>query len=113
MYLLLTKHQLHYSSKQKINKNINNLKMSRKPKKPKKQFKHEFKKQLRLAIAAAIGFTIAFAWRNVIFDFIYNIIRQLNEETTILQSQLTTAMIITIIGVILIIIFSKLLKDKK
>lgn len=87
--------------------------MAKRVARSKKKFKHEFKKQLRLAIAAAIGFTIAFAWRNVIFDSIYNFVRKINEETSLLQSQLTTAIIITIIGVLLIMLFSRVLRDRR
>jgi len=32
------------------------------------QFKKEFKKQIRMMIVIALGFTIAFTWRQTVFD---------------------------------------------
>jgi len=98
----------------KIKSRIKRTNLRSRPRKKKfsRSYKNEFKKQLRLAIAAAIGFTIAFAWRNVIFDSTYQLIQTLNEKTTIFQTQFTTSLIITVIGVLLILLFSKLLKEK-
>jgi len=77
----------------------------------KKKFKKELKRQLRMAIAAAIGFLIAFSWRNTI----YNLTRKYVEEFTNLavttNTELFTSILLTIIGVILILISVKLLKE--
>ncbi len=75
----------------------------------KKSFKQEFKSQLRLAIAAAVGFTIAFAWKDYISfqtnTFIQNIL-----VAVPYLSRFIGAFLITLIGVIIILISSKLLR---
>ncbi|MBU0957403.1 MAG: hypothetical protein KKF56_01185 [Nanoarchaeota archaeon] len=90
--------------------------MPKKSKSRKKKFsrsyKKEFKKQLRLAIAAAIGFTIAFSWRNVIFDSVHSLVQNIDKKTTVFQTQFTASLIITVVGVLFILLFSKLLKEK-
>ncbi|MEK6889420.1 MAG: DUF5654 family protein [Nanoarchaeota archaeon] len=78
-----------------------------------RSFKLEFKRQLRLAIMAAVGFTIAFAWRKAIFSTFQNITsRLLDVSPDHYLSQTYTAITITIAGVILIFITSKLLREK-
>ena len=78
----------------------------------KKSFRLEFKRQIRLAIVAAIGFTIAFAWRNAVFDLFQSYVAGL---LSLAQghylTEIYTAIAITIFGVILILITSKLLQE--
>ncbi len=75
-------------------------------------FNKEFKRQIRLAVTAAIGFTIAFAWRNAIFDSFQNYVsRFLDVQREHYLSEIYTALTITLFGVILIFITSKILKD--
>jgi len=73
-------------------------------------FKREFRKQLRLALAAAAGFIIALAWKDFIFkatgDFSSKFL-ELNPIT----SALTLSIFLTFIGVLIIWISSKLLKE--
>lgn len=79
---------------------------------PKRSFKREFKRQIRLAIVAAIGFTIAFAWREVIFDTFQDFIV---ETLDIIEghplTEMYTAITITLVGVIAIYASSRLLRD--
>ena len=78
----------------------------------KRSFKKEFKRQIKLAITAAIGFTIAFDWRNAIFDTFQSFVsRVLDVPTGHYLTENYTSVAITIAGVILIFITSKLLKD--
>lgn len=78
----------------------------------KKSFRKEFKRQIRLALVAAIGFTIAFAWRNAVFDAFQNFVaRFLDVAPDHYLSELYTAIVITLFGVILIFITSKLLQE--
>ena len=73
------------------------------------KFKKELKKQARLAIAAAVGFIIAYAWRNTILriaEFLFHGIEFLTPTT----SDLLFAFLLTLIGVILILISSRLLE---
>jgi len=77
-----------------------------------RSFKKEFKKQLRFAIMAAVGFSIAFAWRESIFDTFLNFVsRFLDVPPEQYLTEVYTALAITIAGVILIFITSKLIKD--
>ena len=78
-----------------------------------RSFKLEFKRQSRMAIMAAIGFTIAFAWREAIFAGFQNITsRILDINPDHYLSQTYTAITITIAGVLLLFVTSKLLRDK-
>lgn len=80
--------------------------------KKERSFKREFRRQLRMAIMAAIGFTIAFAWREAIFSSFQNITsRLLDVAPEHYLSQTYTAITITIAGVLLIFITSKILRD--
>jgi hypothetical protein len=82
-------------------------------KKPKKTFRQEFKRQVRLAVTAAIGFTIAFAWREAIFQSFENLVgRVLDLAPEHFTTQIYTAISITVAGVLLIILTSKILKEK-
>jgi hypothetical protein len=79
----------------------------------KKSFKKEFKRQIKLAILAAIGFTIAFAWKRAVFDtFLDYVSRFMDLPTSHYLSELYTAVAITFVGVMLIFLTSKLLRDK-
>ena len=75
----------------------------------KSKFKIEVKKQSRLAISAAVGFVIAFAWRDFILEFVDKIILDFN-FLNVLTSRFVSAISVTFIGVLIIIISSKLLK---
>jgi putative Mn2+ efflux pump MntP len=77
-----------------------------------RSFRLEFKRQLRFAITAAIGFSVAYAWRNAIFDFFQSFIaRFLDLQPGHYMTETYTAIAITLAGVILIFITSKLLKE--
>lgn len=77
-----------------------------------KSFKKEFKRQLRFAIIAAIGFTIAFAWRNALYNSFNIVVKKFLKTADIVLSEFFTAILITLTGVILLLITSKLLKEK-
>ena len=77
-----------------------------------RSFKKEFKKQLRFAITAAIGFSIAFAWRESIFNtFLDFVSRFLDLNPTHYLTEVYAALTVTIAGVIIIFITSKILRD--
>lgn len=79
----------------------------------KKSFHQEFKRQIRLAIVAAIGFSVAFAWRQAVFDAFQSFVsRFLDVPIGHYLSELYTAIAITIVGVLVIMLTSKLLRDK-
>jgi hypothetical protein len=68
------------------------------------KFKTEFKKQTRLAITAAIGFIIAFAWK----DYITAVSQNWLSGFSALSGHvlLSSAVLLTLIGTILILIAS-------
>ena len=77
-----------------------------------KSFRKEFRRQIRLAITAAIGFSVAFAWRETIFDGFQNFVsRFLDAPQGHYLTEFYTALTITLIGVILIFVASHLLRD--
>lgn len=79
--------------------------------KTKRSFRKELKRQLRYAIAAACGFIIIFSWKDAIWTFTKDIVERLEETTKIASTNILAALIISIIGVLIILISSKLLKD--
>ena len=77
-----------------------------------RSFRKEFKRQIRFAVVAAIGFSVAFAWRNAIFDLFQNYVaRFLDVAVGHYLTEIYTAIAITLAGVLLILITSKLLKE--
>jgi len=79
----------------------------------KRSFRLEFKRQLRLAVAAAIGFSIAYAWRTAVFDTFQSFIaRFLDVPVGHYLSETYTALAITVAGVLLIMLTSKILRDR-
>ncbi len=80
--------------------------------KVKKGFKKEFRRQLRYAIAAACGFIIVFAWRESIMSFTKTFVEKFAKTTEFVATDIGTAIAITALGVIIIVVSSKLLKDK-
>lgn len=81
--------------------------------KTKRSFRQEFKKQIRFAVTAAIGFTIAFAWREAVFDMFLNFTSRIFDlQLEHYSTKIYTAIAVTLFGVILIFLTSKLLKEK-
>ncbi len=72
-------------------------------------FKMEFKKQIRLALAAAIGFIIAFAWRDFVLKLTGDALSRFLELNPI-TSSLVLSIVVTFLGVLIILISSKILK---
>ena len=76
-----------------------------------RSFKKEFRRQLRFAITAAIGFTVAFAWRNAIYDALYKLVQEITKVTQPIISDIYTALLITFLGILLIFLTSRILKE--
>lgn len=83
-----------------------------KPKRGRKSFRKEFKRQLKYAIAAGVGFLIAYAWKEAIFNSAEQVMEKIINTGKVAISNISTSIFITIIGVIIIIISSRLLRDK-
>ena len=71
------------------------------------KLKREIKKSISTAIVAAFGFLIALSWRDVIKGYIEKI-----SALSPVQGQLISAIIVTIISVIGILIITKFLSEK-
>ena len=76
----------------------------------KKSFRKEFKRQLRYAIAAAVGFMIAFSWRETIIASTKEIVERLTEASGNIVN-VYNSLFITLIGVLIIILSSKILEE--
>ena len=72
------------------------------------RFRNEFKKAMLTAITAAFGFLIALVWRDVITEYV-NIVA----ENSPVQGKLVSALIVTIICVIGIVLLSYLTAEKQ
>lgn len=75
------------------------------------RFKREFKRQLRLLIVVTLGFTIAFTWRQTIFDIFMKVIQFFTTTQNRAILSALTSLLITIISLLLIYLTSYLLKD--
>jgi len=73
-----------------------------------KKFNREVKKALYTAFLAAFGFLIALVWRDVIQSWVERI-----SATSPVQGLLMSALIVTIICVLGILIVTKFLKEKE
>lgn len=80
--------------------------------KTKRSFRKEFRRQLRFAIAAAVGFTIAFSWRNAVYNSTRDIIVKISDYSNDVSTEIVTALFVTFLGVIFILISSRLLREK-
>lgn len=72
------------------------------------KFRVELKKSILTGVVAAFGFLIAFVWRDVVVEYANNITR-----ISPVQGRLVSALIITIISVLGILIFTKLFGREK
>lgn len=72
-----------------------------------KRFKKEFNKSANTAIIAAFSFLIALAWKDVITEAVEKI-----EELSPMKGTLVSALIVTFISVIGILITTKMLSEK-
>jgi hypothetical protein len=81
-------------------------------KKPKRSFRKEFKRQMKEAIIIAIGFTIAFAWREALFDTFKGVVARFIEisETSYIAEHYASVLI-TILGILAIYLVAKLMRD--
>ena len=79
--------------------------------KARRTFKKEFKRQIKYAITAAIGFTIAFSWREAILNSSREIISRFVDNARDALIGVYTALFLTVLGVIVILITSRLLRD--
>ncbi|MBU0760054.1 MAG: hypothetical protein KJ600_00430 [Nanoarchaeota archaeon] len=77
-----------------------------------KNFQKEFKKQVRLIVIVTLGFTIAFSWRQTIFDAVQTLVQKLTNSNG-LPSSVLTSIVITLISLLIIYITAHLLREKR
>ncbi|HLD55220.1 MAG TPA: hypothetical protein VJB35_03090 [Candidatus Nanoarchaeia archaeon] len=76
-----------------------------------KKFKSEFRRQFRLLVVITLGFTIAFTWRQTVFDISQSFIKFITHIENISISSILTSIFITLISIFFIYLTSHFLKD--
>ena len=71
------------------------------------KFRKEFKKQSLLAITAAFGFLVALSWREPISGGVNLIVSKLGVDDKLVYYQFLSAVIVTLIAVLVLMIVSK------
>jgi len=75
-----------------------------------RRFKEEHRKELRLFIVLTFSFTIAFTWRQTIFDASQSLINFFLEIKNSTSASILTSTFITIVSVLMIRLTSLILK---
>ncbi len=78
-----------------------------------RNFENEFKRQLRMLIIITLGFTIAFTWRQTIFDLSQSFVNFFIHIQSSSLSSILASLFITIMSLLLIYATSYYLKEKK
>lgn len=73
-----------------------------------REFRYELKKALSTAILAAFGFLMALVWRDVIVEWV-----ELISQQSPVQGKLISALVVTLISVLGIMFFTKILSGNK
>ena len=75
------------------------------------RFKREFRRQIRMLIIVTLGFTIAFTWRQTLFDASQELVEFFLHVKGSVTLSILTSLFITIIGVILVYLSAHFLKE--
>lgn len=75
-------------------------------------FKKEVKRQIRLLIIVTLGFTIAFTWRQTIFDTVQSIVKLITHVQGSAAASILTSAAITLISLLFILLTSYFLQDR-
>jgi hypothetical protein len=75
-------------------------------------YREEFRKQMRLIIVFTLGFTIAFSWRETIFDLSKSFVQWIAGIKNANASSIWASVFITIVSLFLIFLTAKWLKEK-
>lgn len=78
-----------------------------------RKFKKEFRRQLRLLITIALGFTIAFTWRQTIFDLSQTFVQFITNIQDSTALSIFTSVFITIVSILLIYLSSYYLRNSQ
>lgn len=74
-------------------------------------FESEFKRQLRIMITVTLGFTIAFTWRQTVFDTMQTFVAWLTNVEGPNVLSILTSTFITVISILFIYLSARFLKD--
>jgi hypothetical protein len=77
-----------------------------------KRFQKEFKKQIKTLIIVTLGFTIAFTWRQTIFDLSLAIVKFFTNIKDSSALSILTSLFITLLSIFIIYLTSHYLKDE-
>lgn len=97
----------------KVNPNINPSKLIKGTKKQVSSFKGEFQSHLLKAVSAAFGFLIALSWRAPIQKSVIALTKKIGLSEHLVYFEYLTAIIITIIAVVMFMIIAKFKVKKK
>ncbi len=75
-------------------------------------FQKEFRKQIRLLLTFTFGFTIAFTWRQTIFDTTQSIINFFIHLQSTTASSILTSTIITLVSLLILYFSAHFLKER-
>ncbi len=75
-------------------------------------FKAEFRRQVRLFIIVTLGFTIAFTWRQTVFDTTQWIVRAITHIENSAAASILTSTAITLISLLFIWVTSHFLQER-
>ena len=76
-----------------------------------RRFKKEHRKELRLLVILTLSFTIAFTWRQTIFDASQSVIQFFINVKSTTWSCILTSTLITLVSIVLIRVTSHILKE--
>jgi len=76
-----------------------------------KRFKKEFRRQIRMLIIITLGFTIAFTWRQTVFDLSQNFVQFITSIKNSSILSILTSVFITLISILLIYLTSYYLRN--
>ncbi|MEK6760908.1 MAG: DUF5654 family protein [Nanoarchaeota archaeon] len=76
-----------------------------------RSFRREFKRQIRLLIIITLGFTIAFTWRQTVFDLSLAFVKSMTNIRNDSELSILASLFITVLSVVLIYLVAHLLKD--
>ena len=75
------------------------------------QFRREFRRQIRLLIIVTLGFTIAFTWRQTIFDVFENLVVIITDIRNSAALSILTSLLITLLSILIVFLTSHFLKN--
>ncbi|MCF7910765.1 hypothetical protein K9L16_03770 [Candidatus Pacearchaeota archaeon] len=76
-----------------------------------RRYKKEFKRQIRMLIIITLGFTIAFTWRQTIFDLSQSFVNLILHTQNSPLSSVLTSIFLTVLSLTLILFTAHLLQD--